>query len=75
MLNNRFIVRQSEHIAARLEKTSADRPTQIGLAYAWILNRPATAQEIELVTAYADRHGLPNAVRVLLNSNEFIFVN
>jgi mono/diheme cytochrome c family protein len=75
MLNNRFIVRQSEHIAARLEKSSGDRDGQIALAYEWILGRPATPREIDLVSGYAQEHGLPNAVRMLLNSNEFMFVN
>ncbi|MGE5193541.1 MAG: PSD1 and planctomycete cytochrome C domain-containing protein [Deltaproteobacteria bacterium] len=75
MLHNRFIVRQSEHIAARLEKSSPDLAGRISSAYDLILNRPATAREIELVSAYATKHGLANAVRMLLNSNEFMFVN
>src|SRR5262245_14714408 len=75
MLHNRFIVRQSEHIAARLEKISVEPAGQIGAAYKLILNRPATAREIELVSAYAAKRGLANAVRMLLNSNEFMFVN
>ncbi|MBS0261430.1 MAG: PSD1 domain-containing protein [Planctomycetes bacterium] len=75
MLNNRFIVRQSEHIAARAEQAASARATQVSLLYEWILGRPATPREIGLVTDYAQKHGLPNAVRVLLNSNEFMFVN
>jgi mono/diheme cytochrome c family protein len=75
MLHNRFIVRQSEHIAARLEKISPEPTGQITAAYELILNRPATAREIELVSAYAAKRGLANAVRMLLNSNEFMFVN
>ena len=75
MLNNRLIVRQCEHIAARLEKSASDVKEQTALAYEWILGRPANAQEIELVANYARQHGLANAVRVLLNSNEFMFVN
>jgi mono/diheme cytochrome c family protein len=75
MLNNRFIVRQSEHIAARLEKSSGDQAGQIALAYEWILGRPAAPREVALVVEYAQQYGLPNAVRVLLNSNEFMFVN
>jgi hypothetical protein len=75
MLNDRFVVRQSEHIAARLEKSSPDLPGRITAAYELILNRPPTQREIELVSAYATRHGMANAVRMLLNSNEFMFVN
>jgi hypothetical protein len=75
MLNNRFVVRQSEHIAARLEKSSPDLAGRVRAAYEVILGREATPREVELVSAYAIKHGLPNAVRVLLNSNEFMFVN
>jgi mono/diheme cytochrome c family protein len=75
MLNNRFIVRQSEHIAARLEGLAPDGPGRVAAAYELILGRPATAQEAELVGRYAAEHGLANAVRMLLNSNEFMFVN
>lgn len=75
MLNNRFVVRQSEHIAARLEKASPDLTGRVRAAYEIVLGRPATPREVELVAAYAVKHGLPNAVRVLLNSNEFMFVN
>jgi mono/diheme cytochrome c family protein len=75
MLNNRFIVRQSEHIAARLEELAGDRAGQISLAYDCILGRPATPREVALVSEYANKHGLANAVRLLLNSNEFMFVN
>jgi mono/diheme cytochrome c family protein len=75
MLNDRFIVRQSEHIAARLERLTGDQADRVKLAHEWILGRPASEREIRLVSDYADRHGLPNAVRVLLNSNEFMFVN
>jgi mono/diheme cytochrome c family protein len=75
MLNDRFIVRQSEHIATLLERSANDRTGQIVMAYEWILGRRASPREAELVSEYAKKHGLPNAVRVLLNSNEFMFVN
>ena len=75
MLNNRFVVRQSEHIAARLERTSPDLAGRIAAAYELILGRPATPRDVQLVADYATKHGLANAVRMLLNSNEFMFVN
>jgi hypothetical protein len=75
MLNNRFVVRQSEHIAVRLEKASPDLAGQVRAAYEIILGREATPREVELVSDYVVKHGLPNGVRVLLNSNEFMFVN
>src|SRR5204862_8275911 len=56
MLNNRFIVRQSEHIAARLKNAAGDHAGQIALACEWILGRPATPREIALVSEYARKH-------------------
>jgi hypothetical protein len=75
MLNNRFVVRQSEHIAARLEQFTPDPTDRIQIGCEMIFGRPATPREVELVTQYSAKHGLANAVRMLLNSNEFMFVN
>ena len=75
MMNDAFIVRYSEHLAERLKATSNDAPTQIERLYDLLYNRPPTADERRAVTDYATKHGLPNACRLLLNSNEFMFVN
>ncbi len=75
MLNNPFVVRQSEHLADRLCRERPDLPRQIHRLYELLLNRPPTAQETAAFTHYAARHGLPNACRVLLNSNEFMFID
>src|SRR5262249_3550781 len=75
MLNDRFVVRQSEHIAARVEGASADPAGRVRIACEWILGRPANPREVELGSEYVQKHGLTNAVRMLLNSNEFMFVN
>src|ERR1041385_1710903 len=75
MLNDRFIVRQCEHIAHRLEGVSPDRGDQIRLLYVLALGRPARPQEAQAMIGYASRHGLANACRMLLNSNEFMFVD
>ncbi len=75
MLNDPFIVRQSEHFAERLWKTGCDPKMQIAAAYELALGRAPTPAEAEALAAYADRHGLPNACRLILNCNEFMFVN
>jgi hypothetical protein len=75
LLNDKFIVRQSEHLAARLARQQAGLEKQIGAAHGVILGRRPTAKELRAVSAYAARHGLANACRVLLNSSEFVFVN
>ncbi len=84
MLNNRFMVRQCEHIAARVageggakreEGGGSDLERQVQRVYALALGRVANKDELAAVTAYANKHGLANAVRVLINSNEFLFLN
>jgi hypothetical protein len=73
MLNDRFVIRQSEHIASRL-KSAGDVSAQVAELYRLALGRAATAEEAEAVGLYAAKHGMANAVRMLLNSNEFMFV-
>jgi hypothetical protein len=69
------MVRQSEHLAARLQREAVDPSGQILRLYQLVLNREPTAVELQSVSAYAQQHGLANACRVLLNCNEFLFVN
>jgi hypothetical protein len=75
MLNDPFILRQSEHFARRLEGLGGDLEGRIRAAFALVLNRPPTSDEAREWAEYATRHGLANFGRMLLNSNEFLFVN
>jgi hypothetical protein len=75
MLNDRFIVRQSEHLAERITHAGADNPARIHALYLLALGRAPTRQETDALAAYANKHGLANACRILLNCNEFLFVN
>jgi len=74
-LNNPFVLKQCEHFAARLQKLAPDVPAQIDSAYRLAFSRQPTPEEKERLTAYARKHGLANACRVLLNSTEFMFVD
>jgi hypothetical protein len=86
LLNDKLIVRQSEHIAQRVavrvagvagsEPPASDATIakQVHELYRLILLRVPTAAESAAVEAYVTRHGLANGARVLLNSNEFVFV-
>ncbi len=75
MLNNKFTVRQSEHLAARAIASSADLERQIETAFRLAVLRTPTDRERIALTEFARQHGLANACRVLLNSNEFLFVD
>jgi Protein of unknown function (DUF1553)/Protein of unknown function (DUF1549)/Planctomycete cytochrome C len=75
LYNNRFVLRQCEHLAARLEREAPDTPARINRACQLTMGRVPTREEAELLTAYAKRHGLANACRVLFNCNDFLFVH
>jgi hypothetical protein len=75
MLNDKFVLRMSEHLAARATQAGPEVPERIRAAYRLALDREPTAQECQAMTGYAGKYGLANACRVLLNSNEFMFVN
>ena len=61
--------------AARLKELSSDPREQINHLYELTLCRPATEKEQAALAAYAAKHGLANACWLVLNSNEFMFVN
>jgi hypothetical protein len=75
MLNNRFIVRYSEHLAGRLSRERGSLSEQVAMLYELAYSRPATWDEMAALSDYANKHGLPNTCRLVLNSNEFMFVN
>ncbi len=76
MLNDKFVIRQSERLAERLKSEAGENPdAQISRLYQLVLLRPPRPAEAALLRAYLDKHGLSNACRLLLNSNEFMFVN
>jgi hypothetical protein len=76
LLNDPLVVRQSEHLAERLAKEAPDDPRrQVERLYALALCRPPTDDEVNTLVNHARTHGLANACRIVLNSNEFVFVD
>ncbi len=75
MQNDKFIIRQSEHIAAKLAAESPEPSEQTKRLYKLLLGREPEAKEQAAVERYAKRFGLANACRFLLNTNEFMFVD
>jgi hypothetical protein len=74
-LNNPFVVRQSEHFAERLSGMYSQLNKQIEAAYQLALCRKPSAKEKDMLMFYAQKHGLANACRLILNSTEFMFVD
>ncbi|MBL9162177.1 MAG: PSD1 domain-containing protein [Planctomycetaceae bacterium] len=72
--NNAFVLRQAELLAMRLANEAGTTAEQIELAVELTLGR-AAADERRSLTEYAEEHGMANACRLLLNANEFVFVD
>jgi hypothetical protein len=74
LLNNQFILRQSEFAAERIAKAAPDLRGQIKEYYQLALLREPTEEESTRWEQYAAQHGLANVCRMIFNSNEFLFV-
>jgi hypothetical protein len=75
MLNDRVMVRAAECFAQRLARAADDLSGQITLACQLALGRSPRPNEVTLLSNVAAEYGLANACRVILNSNEFVFVD
>lgn len=75
LFNNRFVLRHCEHLAERLQQEAADPRGRIERAVELLLARFPSEGETQALTDYAAEHGLANTCRVLLNCNEFLFID
>ncbi len=75
VMNNPFMLQQSQYMAERIQATRKDIPDQIAHAYRIALSRDPSAEEWSTLSDYATKHGLANAIRVVLNTNEFMFID
>ena len=75
MLNDPLVLRQAQHLAARLRARTSDASRQLNLAYRLLLGRSPREDETELLLSYAITHGMEKLCLLLLNTNEFMFVD
>jgi hypothetical protein len=75
LLNNKFMIRMAGHVAERLESTAPDLGSRVSAAFLLALGRAPERDELSSLCAYVKRHGLANACRLILNTNEFAFVD
>jgi cytochrome c553 len=74
-LNNQLALVMAKHLATRIEKGGSNSEARLESAVQMLFQRSATDKERELMIPYAAKHGWANAARVLLNLNEFVFVD
>jgi hypothetical protein len=75
LLNDPFVIDQAQWFARRLEAHVADKAAQVGEAFRIALGREPSGSEQQALATQAGRHGLASACRILLNLNEFVFVD
>ena len=75
LLNNKLMVAMARHFASDVEQTHTGRTAAVSEAFSRATGRPPTPEETSDLVAYAAKHGLANACRLLFNLNEFSFVD
>jgi hypothetical protein len=75
LLNDPFMLRQADHFADRVRRSSPDIKQQIEAAYCLALGRPPSSSERTAFASYACRFGLASACRLIFNMNEFVFID
>ena len=75
LLNNYFVIEQSAYMAERIKAaTPNDIADQVTHSYRLILLRTPTQPERDRAADFVKHHGLAALCRVLVNSNEFLYV-
>jgi hypothetical protein len=74
-MNNGLTVAMAKHFAERVAKATPVLDAQIKLAFALAISRAPLPDELAPLTAFAEREGLENTCRLILNLNEFSFID
>lgn len=76
MLNNSFVLRMADRFATRIEvAANQNGTTQPHEAYRLAFGRLPSNTESDEISAFVKLHGLAALCRVILNSNEFLYVD
>lgn len=75
LFNSEFVLQQAEAMSQRLQaEVGDDVGAQLSLAYQWCFSRLPEGEETEAGLEFIQDQGLSAFCRVMLNSNEFLFV-
>lgn len=74
LMNNAFVIKQAGLLAQMLEKQAASTEERLTLAYRRLYGRAPEAAELARDRAFVEKHSLATLCRVLLNSNEFVYM-
>lgn len=75
MLNNQLVVVMAVHFADRVQHEALGLDEQVSRAFALATSRKPTPAERDALVDHARKYGLANTCRVILNLNEFTFID
>lgn len=75
LMNGKFVLSQSRHLAERIKQLTDKPHEQTRQLFQLALCRDPDEEESSAVTTYAEKYGLPETCRWILNGNEFLFVD
>ena len=73
--NNDFMLQQAQHLVTRIENETDSREAAIRRAFALSFQRDATAAELQAATPLVTEQGLFALCRMLINANEFVYLD
>lgn len=74
LMNNPFVLHQSQSTSERLQREHSVLEDQIRQLLELAYQRPPRDTELGALKAYATEHGLAALCRIVFNSNEFLFI-
>ncbi|MFK7778088.1 MAG: DUF1553 domain-containing protein [Gimesia sp.] len=74
LFNNRFVLHHAQKMAKRARTAESKIPDQIKQIVLWTWLREPTPDELKSMNHLAQEHGLETVCRMVLNTNEFLFV-
>ncbi len=75
LLNDPLVIESSRHFADRMREGAPDLASQVERGIRLALGRDASDEETSLLASHGRQHGLENVARLIINSNEFLFVD
>ena len=76
LLNDEFMLKQAGYFAERVQREAgADAQTQVRRAFELAFLRTPTDAETSSAEKFRASHGLPGLCRLLLNANEFVYLD
>lgn len=75
LMNNKFMVAMADYFAERVRGEKEGIEAQVERAFQLALSRAPDTEELRALTRHAEKHGLENVCRALLNLNEFIYID